>query len=41
MGDGSDPKPDQTLWPETFKDHLICMARGAFALLGCPHRPGQ
>src|SRR5450432_4348167 len=39
--DGSDPKLDQTLWPKPFKDHLICKARGALALLWRTYGPGQ
>src|SRR5260370_37526046 len=40
--DGSDPaKLDQTLWPKLFKDHLIRVAGGAFALLRRTHGPGQ
>ena len=27
--------------PKAFKDHLISIPGGAFALLLCPHRPGQ
>jgi hypothetical protein len=34
MGEGSDSaKLDQTLWPKPFKNHLIRIASGPFALL--------
>jgi hypothetical protein len=40
--DGSDPAMlDQTLWSKPFKDHLIRVAGGAFALLLTAHGPGQ